>query len=185
MKATRRHYSDEERANALAALKANGGNVKRTALQLGIPHKTLDNWAKGVNHPGAAELGNRKTADMAAALEDVAWKLLDAIPGKVEKAPLNHTATALGIAIDKARLLRGEPTSIGAKVDLSRANPEQLAQLDALLAVIVGPGLPAPGHLLAAGPAEGECLPAGGVEPGVPAAALPGGDGAGDGPPVA
>ena len=31
-------------ADALATLKANGGNVKRTALQLGIPRTTLKTW---------------------------------------------------------------------------------------------------------------------------------------------
>ena len=30
--------------DALATLKANGGNVKRTALQLGIPRTTLKTW---------------------------------------------------------------------------------------------------------------------------------------------
>jgi transposase-like protein len=109
---TKRRYSDEERANALAALAANGGNVNRTASQLRIPAKTLENWQKGSCHPEAAENGERKKGPMADALEAVAWKLLDSIPEKIARAPLNQTATALGIALDKARLLRGEPTNI-------------------------------------------------------------------------
>jgi hypothetical protein len=134
--AARRRYSDEERANALAALAANGGNVDRTARQLGIPAKTLENWAKGDRHPESAEMGERKSGSMADALEGVAWKLLDALPGKVEKASLSHTATAMGIAIDKCRLLRGEPTAINRQEmdDLSDAElDERIRDLEAKL----------------------------------------------------
>lgn len=111
-KPTRRRYSDEYRANALAALSANEGNIERTARQLGIPAKTLENWAKGTNHPEAAELGERKKPELADALEEVARKLADAMPGKVADAGLRDTAIALGIAVDKMRLLREAPTSI-------------------------------------------------------------------------
>ena len=41
--AARRKYSEKERANALAA---DGGNLNHTTKQLGIPEKTLGNWAK-------------------------------------------------------------------------------------------------------------------------------------------
>jgi transposase-like protein len=109
----RRQYSDEEKGTALAALDANGGNVERTAQQIGIPRKTLAGWAvsRGAG-PAVADLRQRKRGPMADALVAVAWRLLDAIPQKIKKAPLNQTAVALGIALDKARLLRGEPTSI-------------------------------------------------------------------------
>jgi 8-oxo-dGTP pyrophosphatase MutT (NUDIX family) len=43
----RRHYSDEERAEALAVLDANAGNLKRTARDLDIPRATLQEWAGG------------------------------------------------------------------------------------------------------------------------------------------
>lgn len=108
----RRRYTDEERANALAALAANGGNVQRTAEQLGIPQITLHNWARGKRHPEASQMGERKKGPMADRLEEIAWQLLEAIPGKIDGATLATTATAMGIAIDKARLLRGEPTAI-------------------------------------------------------------------------
>ena len=108
----RRSYSDEERANALAALDANDGDVSRTARQLGVPRKTLEDWAKGHVHPAVAEVRQEKKGTLADAIEGVAWKLLDALPGKVPDADLRQTATALGIAIDKMRLLREQPTSI-------------------------------------------------------------------------
>lgn len=37
-------YSDELKAQALATLEINGGNVKGTARQLGIPWETLRSW---------------------------------------------------------------------------------------------------------------------------------------------
>ena len=40
----RRSYSDAERAEALAVLDANAGNVERTARHLGLPRKTLEGW---------------------------------------------------------------------------------------------------------------------------------------------
>jgi transposase-like protein len=39
-----RAYSDEDKAAALAALKANAGNVKRTATQVGVPARTVRRW---------------------------------------------------------------------------------------------------------------------------------------------
>lgn len=111
-KPPRRRYSDEDRANALAALAANEGNVNHTANQLGIPAKTLESWAKGQRHPEAAQLCEEKKPELADALEEVARKLADAMPGKVADAGLRDTAIALGIAVDKMRLLREAPTSI-------------------------------------------------------------------------
>jgi hypothetical protein len=137
--ATKRRYSDDERANALAALAANAGNVTRTARQLGIPRATLVHWADGDRHPEAMIMGEGKRRDMAEALVGVAWQLLDAIPSKIDNAPLLQTATSLGIAIDKARLLRGEPTTIEGHVaagELARraaADPELAAHADRML----------------------------------------------------
>lgn len=108
----KRTYSDEEKANALAAMDANGGDVFNTARQMGIPYQTLQEWSKGRVHPAVLNIRQGKRADMAAALGDVAWQLLEAIPGKIDPASLTQTATAMGIAIDKQQLLLGRPTAI-------------------------------------------------------------------------
>jgi len=100
-------YSDEERATALASLDGNGGNRQRTARQLGIPRKTLATWASGPIHPGLADLRHQKKRELADALEQVAYRLLDAIPGKLEGANLLELAITLGILVDKMLLLRG------------------------------------------------------------------------------
>jgi hypothetical protein len=100
-------YSDEERATALAALDGNGGNRQRTARQLGIPRKTLATWASGAVHPAVADLRHQKKRELADGLEQVAYLLLDAIPGKLEGANLQDLAISLGILVDKMLLLRG------------------------------------------------------------------------------
>lgn len=108
----KRRYTDEERAQALAALTANGNNVSRTAGQIGIPPATLTSWHRGLRHPEATQMCHEKKGPLADRLEEVAGKLLDAIADKIQGASLQQIATAMGIAIDKARLLRGEPTAI-------------------------------------------------------------------------
>ena len=44
-KVHRRSYSDRERADALVALQANGGNAELTSREIGIPVPTLRLWA--------------------------------------------------------------------------------------------------------------------------------------------
>jgi transposase-like protein len=115
----RRNYSDDDKATALAALAANEGNLKRTAQQLGIPRRTLEHWSKGKSHPAVRELAHQKKAELADRLEDIAHQLLDALPDKIANASLQHTAITLGIAVEKMRLLREQPTSISIGGDLS------------------------------------------------------------------
>jgi transposase-like protein len=112
---SKRQYSDSLKAESLAALDANGGNVRATAATLGIPHKTLDDWAneRGVNEE-VAELRTGKREDLADRLEALAHTLLDSVAGKIHDANLSNVSVSMGIAIDKMRLLREQPTSITA-----------------------------------------------------------------------
>lgn len=123
----KRQYSDNDKAIALAALDANEGNVLRTAKQLGIPHKTLDEWAKGRNQvPQVADLHKEKRKDLGDRLEDLAHSLVDILPDKIPEASLRDLAGALIVAVDKMQLLKGAPTAISKDVsDISnreRAN---------------------------------------------------------------
>lgn len=109
----KRRYSDEDRSNALAALAANSGNISRTAEQLEIPAKTLENWAKGISHPEAAKNGERKKQDLAVAFDEIAWRCLDNVTEeKLKKTGAVDLLKTAGIAVDKAQLLRGKPTQI-------------------------------------------------------------------------
>lgn len=109
----RRQYSDAEKAESLAALDANGGNVSKTARDLGLPRKTLAQWADDRHiHQDVAELRQEKKIDLAARLEEIARQLAEAMPEKMATANLQQVATSMGIAIDKMQLLRGQPTNI-------------------------------------------------------------------------
>lgn len=105
-----RQYSEAEKATALAALDANGGNVNRTARQLGIPRKTLTLWAAGHVHPDVAASRQEKKKDLAAVLERLALRLANYCGRKatIEGSSLVQAATSLGIAVDKLQNLRGQ-----------------------------------------------------------------------------
>lgn len=139
----RRRYTDEFRAQALACLQANAGNVKRTAKQLGIPEKTLEGWHKGTRNPVHAELRDKKTGELKDVLD--AWvREITSIP--VERFPelsLQQAGVAVGIAVDKIMLLTGRPTVIDesrvtGKVDLDRLSTDELLHLAAIKAKAEG-----------------------------------------------
>lgn len=113
--AFRRQFSDNDKAAALAALDANGGNVYRTAQQLGIGESTLRGWASGRGtHPEIADLREVKKIELADKLEQVAYKYTDHLlrDDTVLKTGAKDAAVTVGTAIDKMRLLRGLPTEI-------------------------------------------------------------------------
>ena len=124
----RRSYSDAERATALAALEANGGNIGRTSRELGLPRATLQNWSR---REAAPDLGHQKRGELAEALADVAWRLAGAIPSKLDAANLQQVAVSLGIVIDKMQLLKGMPTAI--TEDASLSDEERANRVAALL----------------------------------------------------
>jgi hypothetical protein len=107
----RTKYSDHQRAEALAALQANGRNFTETAKQLRIPANTIRDWARDPP-PYLTELRDEKRDALAERLRDIAHRLVDAMPGKIPEAPLNHVAVSLGITVDKLQLLEGKPTEI-------------------------------------------------------------------------
>ena len=108
----RRRYSDDERAAALAALAANGGDLRRTARELGIPFSTLKTWARK-RAPGVSESSlTEKKADLAQLIREQVCLLLLASAGKIDGARLGEVWTAVGIGIDKLQLLLGQATSI-------------------------------------------------------------------------
>jgi transposase-like protein len=109
----KRSYTDDERGNALAALAANAGNVNKTARQMGIPVKTLRNWARGERHPESAQMGQRKKGPLADVFEELTRQLLGGMtPAKIAAATLQQLATSAGIAVDKMQQLRGKPTIV-------------------------------------------------------------------------
>lgn len=111
----RRAYSDRQRAEAVAAVVANEGNVNLTARMLGIPQKTLDQWVKGTRaqNDETPSLIEAAKGDLADTCEQKVWLLIGGLTeDKIEKAPVAQLTTGIGTLIDKMRLLREQPTGI-------------------------------------------------------------------------
>lgn len=103
----RRHYSDEDRASALAVLEANGGNVSQTSRELGIPRGTLRRWQAG-GAPPPAQMRQEKKASLLDLLEERLRQILG-IPVS-EDAGLQSLAIFAGVLFDKYLLLQGKAT---------------------------------------------------------------------------
>jgi transposase-like protein len=126
---TRRKYSDTQRANALAVLSANRGNVLRTSRELNIPERTLNDWshlAENAMNPNSkrpvsseyaleiAQLREEKVADLSNVFESVARKYLSHASDEsvVMQTRGRDAVFSAAIATDKMQLLRNQPTSI-------------------------------------------------------------------------
>jgi transposase-like protein len=109
-------YSREQKAEVLAILEANSGNLKRTAAETGIDHSTIRYWYE--NRDRFRELQPQKIIDLASKAESNAHLLADSIATHdLDTASLSQKATAYGVMIDKMQLLRGLPTSITETVE--------------------------------------------------------------------
>ena len=108
-------YSLERKAEVIALVQANGGNVLQTARETGIPHQTIRLWLDKPERFSSLE--KQKQEDLAKKLENQAHLYLDLAAGKAAEAPFNHLMTGAGIAIDKMQLLRGQPTNITESVE--------------------------------------------------------------------
>lgn len=126
----RRQFSDNDKAAALAALDANGGNVYRTAQQLGIPRKTLEGWSKdrGV-HPEVADLRQQNAKQLHELFLEELYAIAGLLAEKRHEATYSQLATAAGIFTDKLQLLTGQATS-RADVRVSNVPPIPDDQLD-------------------------------------------------------
>ena len=109
--ATYNSYSTERKAEVLALVIANNGNVQKTAIETGIPEQTLVYWVKNADR--YHEIRSEKELELAAKLDITAHKLANSIyDHDLDTATLPAKATAFGIVFDKLQLLRGQPTSI-------------------------------------------------------------------------
>jgi len=109
----RTEYSDEFKAEAVALAEALG-DISRAAEELDMPYSTLYGWVrKGVGNTGVpSDLQDEKRQAISDRLEGLIHKILDIAPDKADDADFKALLTALGIAVDKVQLLRGEATEI-------------------------------------------------------------------------
>jgi len=107
-----RNYSDSEKAAALVMLDFCGGNESEAARRLGIPRASLREWVaqRGIN-PEVTETRQEKKADLADALEELAFNLVEKLLASEKTGGVD-----LGIVVDKMLLLRGQPNSINQSV---------------------------------------------------------------------
>lgn len=161
MAGTRRRYSDEERADALVTLDACGGNLTKAAKMAGVPVMTLAHWRDGAVSDGVTELRSVKREALADRLDSLAHQLLDALPDKIGEASLKDTAVSLGVAVDKALVLRGEANSISKTINDSDPNDARRELLELLFPRGVGssPAAPASGGLTASAGADRASVP--------------------------
>lgn len=116
----RRHYSDEARAAALAVLDANGGNLKRSAREAGVPASTLALWRDAPERAASPEVRTQTRETMADVYGRIAKRGTELLGGALDLLSPNEVAgdpklltainTVTGTAADKERVLRDQPT---------------------------------------------------------------------------
>lgn len=130
--AFRRQFSDNDKAAALAALDANGGNVYRTAKEINVPRSTLQEWANGRVSHDMPELRQQKRQDLHELFLNEIYAIAELMPDKRKDATYSQLATAAGIFTDKLQLLTGKATQrteTNAKVEhgMQEGTVEQLS----------------------------------------------------------
>lgn len=120
----RRTYTDDEKAAGLAALTAHGGDLRKAARAAGVSARTLGRW-RDTAPAAVAAIATQKTADLADMMRGIAERAagltglaLGSIegaddPGGLALEHLSDLNRITGTAIDKVRLLSGEPTTTG------------------------------------------------------------------------
>jgi transposase-like protein len=112
-----RDYSPEFKAEVLAAVNANAGNVLRTANEYSIDESVIRRWLPQAER--YRQLSDQKIIDLAQKAENNAHLLADSIYNHdLDTASLSQKATAMGIMVDKMQLLRSQPTQITANVNI-------------------------------------------------------------------
>ena len=108
----RKTYTDDERANALAVLKAEGGNVSRTSELTGVKRETISNWSRAAQpDTPIGQSVTKKTADLATLMEaEIRCVLGEGLDLARALASYKDRVTAAAILTDKVQLLRGAAT---------------------------------------------------------------------------
>lgn len=125
-----RRYSEQQKADALAALQANGMNVSATAAQLGIPRPTLDLWAMTLRSGGELAVSQRLAPldkqhgakrDLLGALDSARWLFLEHAtqPEVIAKESAYYAVQSFDKLNNAHQLLSGGATS---RTELSLAS---------------------------------------------------------------
>jgi hypothetical protein len=114
----KRHYSDQDRAAALAAYDAEPptpGRQTRAANVAGVPRESLRAWLRDRENAAPANVRQETTEALSDMFDRVCRTALGmaagAMQGDAEPARLKDYMVAAAIAVDKAQLLIGQPTA--------------------------------------------------------------------------
>lgn len=130
MAANQRHYSDAERAAALAVLAANDGNLTRAARATGIPRKTIASWVAAPDNAAPATIRQEKTFDLVAMFQAELDAVFEAMGRKRSQAHYSDLSRAAGIYTDKLMALGNSmPTQ---QVDITTGGKPLESTADAL-----------------------------------------------------
>jgi len=109
----RRHYSDKDRAEALAVLRAVGGDLSQAARDCGIPRKTLASWRAQPALAAPADVRQTKEDDLANRWSEVRDLAIIRAKEQLEaggKLGLRDLTILAGVGTDKVNLLTGKST---------------------------------------------------------------------------
>jgi transposase-like protein len=129
------NYTDEVKAKVLVQLKVNDDNVKRTALETGVPRTTVQRWKTEWNRDGVPDhlwdLGQTHAkgfVEQAKSLRTLAMAELQTQLEAGEVKPAQLVAT-IGMLTDKVNLAEGFATSrTEVKTQLALPTPEDTAK---------------------------------------------------------
>lgn len=122
---TNMRWDPQTKAEALAFLRANGGNVKGTVRQIAqatgirIPADTLRYWAENEDRAAPEELREAANEALATVFETATMKFAvlltnDEVIAQMAATAPRDLATSAKVTIEAMQLLRGKPTAINA-----------------------------------------------------------------------
>lgn len=115
--ASKRRYTDEERASLVAMLEAEGypdkkGALSKVAQYAKVPPATLQRWFHGTRNPPPTQMVNIKKIELADLFEQAARRYLEhgLSDDVMDEVSGKDAITAAAIAADKMNLLQNKPT---------------------------------------------------------------------------
>ena len=116
-----RDYPEQLKATVINAIERNGGNVLATARLFNLPRDTVNYW--WYHSDRFVEIKHASGQNLADKLENLAHSAADSMAEHdLNIVSFADKARAMGIVIDKMQLLRGQPTTINANLDVKEVS---------------------------------------------------------------
>lgn len=135
----RRRYTERDQAKTAVVLKANGGNVKKTGRETGVPPATVRDWKQKWEEDGYPDVEDfeLELKDFVESATEVRFLMVEMLREKIERRELTgrDLITGIGILTDKINIMTGMATSRTEHVELALPDPQELAKA---LATFVG-----------------------------------------------